>query len=144
MNWSKEGDEMVEAQPCEDYSEPLKVTPLAISNPFEAKDVEISSVSLEDGESGKKSHLSPWVRSKFQEFDTFLETPVKGLEELATNFLLVVEEKFRQRAAENAQNKTKGGGEGLQELRSLFSFVNYDSSSVKSHSSNWERALFVS
>ena len=56
-----------------------------------------------------------------------METPVEGLEELASNFLLAVEEKIRQRAAGNAlSKKTKGGGKGLRELRSLVSSINYD------------------
>ena len=66
----------------------------------------------------------------FQNFGYFLETPVEGLEELASNFLLAIEEKIRQRAAGNAlSKKTKGGGKGLGELRSLVSLVssiNYD------------------
>ena len=62
--------------------------------------------------------MSPWFQSKFQEFGSFLETPVEGLEELASNFLLVVAEKIRQRAVVNAlSKKTKGGGKGLRELR---------------------------
>ena len=43
----------------------------------------------------------------FQDFGSFLETPVEGLEELASNFLLAVEEKIRQRAAGNALSKKK-------------------------------------
>ena len=63
----------------------------------------------------------------FQDFGSFLEIPVEGLEELASNFLLAVEEKIRQRAAGNAlSKKTKGGGKGLRELRSLVSSINYD------------------
>ena len=63
----------------------------------------------------------------FQDFGSFLETLVEGLEELASNFLLAVEEKIRQRAAGNAlSKKTKGGGKGLRELRSLVSSFNYD------------------
>ena len=63
----------------------------------------------------------------FQDFGSFLETLVEGLEELASNFLLAVEEKIRQRAAGNAlSKKTKGGGKGLRELRSLVSSINYD------------------
>ena len=71
--------------------------------------------------------MSPWFQSKFQEFGSLLETPVEGLEELASNFLLAVEEKIRQRAAGNALSKErKGGGKGLRELRSLVSSINYD------------------
>ena len=77
-------------------------------------------------------------------FSSFLETPVEGLEELASNFLLAVE-KIRQRATVNAlSKKTKGGGKGLRELRSLVSSINYDSASGKARGSNRERALIVS
>ena len=38
----------------------------------------------------------------------------------------------------------KGGGRGLWELRSLFSSVNYDSSSFRPRSVSRERALIVS
>ena len=62
---------------------------------------------MEDGHSGNHSGMSPWFQCKFLEFDSFLETSVEGLEELTSNFLLVVEEKIRQRVAKNALRKTK-------------------------------------
>ena len=84
-------------------------------------------------------------QSKFQKFGSFLETPVESLEELASNFLLAVEEKIRQRAAGNAlRKKSKGRGKGLRELRSLMSSINYDSASGKARGSNRERAVIVS
>ena len=84
-------------------------------------------------------------QSKFQKFGSFLETPVESLEELASNFLLAVEEKIRQRATVNAlSKKTKGGGKGLRELRSLVSSINYDFASSKARGSNRERVLIVS
>ena len=74
-----------------------------------------------------------------------METPVEGLEEVASNFLLDVEEEIRQRATENALRKiTKEGGKGLRELRSLVSSINYDSTSSKSRGYNRERAMNVS
>ena len=73
-----------------------------------------------------------------------METLVESLEELASNFLLAVEEKIRQRAAANAlSKKSKGGGKGLRELRSLVSSINYDSTSSKARGSNRERAVIV-
>lgn len=51
--------------------------------------------------------MSPWFQCKFLEIGSFLETSVEGLEELASNFLLVVEKKIRQRAAKNALRKKK-------------------------------------
>ena len=84
-------------------------------------------------------------QSKFQKFGSFLETPVESLEEFASNFLLAVEEKIRQRAAGNAlRKKSKGRGKGLRELRSLMSSINYDSASGKARGSNRERAVIVS
>ena len=74
-----------------------------------------------------------------------METPVEGLEEVASNFLLDVEEEIRQRATENALRKiTKEGGKGLRELRSLVSSINYDSTSSKARGSNRERVVIVS
>ena len=67
------------------------------------------------------------------------------MEELASTFLLAVEEKIRQRAAGNAlRKKSKGRGKGLRELRSLMSSINYDSASGKARGSNRERAVIVS
>ena len=67
------------------------------------------------------------------------------MEELASNFLLAVEEKIRQRAVVNAlSEKKRGGGKGLRELRSLVSFINYDSASGKARGSNREMALIMS
>ena len=83
-------------------------------------------------------------QSKFQKFGSFLETPVESLEELASNFLLAVEEKIRQRAAGNAlRKKPKGRGKGLRELRSLMSSINYDSASGKARGSKREKAVIV-
>ena len=74
-----------------------------------------------------------------------METLVESLEELASNFLLAVEEKIRQRAAGNAlRKKPKGLGKGLRDLRSLMSSINYDSTSGKARGSNRERAVIVS
>ena len=77
--------------------------------------------------------MSQWFQSKFHGFDNFLETSVEGLEEVATSLLLAVEAKMKQREFElfAQKKKIKGGGRGLQELQSLFSSVNYDSSSVR-------------
>jgi len=83
-------------------------------------------------------------RASFRNLDSILETPVEGLEEVASNFLLDVEEKIRQRAIENALRKiTKEGGKGLRELRSLVSSINYDSTSSKARGSNRERAFRI-
>ena len=42
-------------------------------------------------------HLE-WFQSRFSGFDDFLVTSLQGLEEQATNFLLVVEAKLKRRA----------------------------------------------
>ena len=111
-----------------------------MSKSIETQEVDNLSGCLEDGQFRIHSSLSPWFQGKFQEFGSFLETPIEGLEELASNFLLAVEEKIRQRAAANVlSKKTKGGGKGLRELRSLVSSINYNA-----RGSNRERALIVS
>ena len=53
-----------------------------------------------------------------------METPVEGLEELASKFLLTVEEKSRQRAVEIVLRKTIEGRrtrfKGVKELGELY------------------------
>ena len=90
--------------------------------------------------------MSQWFQSKFQGLDNFLETSVEGLEEVATSFPLAVEVKMKQRESElSAQRKKiKGGRRGLRELQSLFSSINFNSSSVRPRSVSRERALIVS
>ena len=144
-SWSEEGGEMVEFDRCGlDISEPLNVASLAISKSIETQEVDNLSIFLEDGQSRNHSSMSPWFQSKFPEFGSFMETLVEDLKELASNFLLVVEEKIRQRATKNAlRKKTKGGGKGLRELRSLVSSINYDSASGKARGSKREKAVIV-
>ena len=92
--WSEEGDEMIEFGWCgSDCSEPLNVTPLATLKSTETQEVNKLSTLLEGGQSGNHYGMSPWFQNKFQEFCTFVETPVKGVEVFASNFLLAVEEK---------------------------------------------------
>ena len=127
-----------------DISKPFNVTPLAMSKSIETQEVDNLSAFLEDGQSRNRSSMSPWFQSKFQDFGSFLETSVEGLEELASNFFLAIEEKIRQRASENAfGKKKKDGGKGLRELRSLVSSINYDYASSKARGSNRERAVIV-
>ena len=73
-----------------------------------------------------------WVKNITQsgskvdfEFDDFLGTSLKGLEEQATDFLLVVEVELYQRVAkEKNQWKLKSlGVKGIRELRGLFSSI---------------------
>ena len=74
-----------------------------------------------------------------------METLVEGLEVFSSNFLLAIKEKNRQGLQRMFwEKKSKGGGKGLRELRSLVSSINYDSASSKSRGSNRERAVIVS
>ena len=94
-----DGNGMVEfARIDSDCSELLNVTPSAISNSIGIHVDENLSGLLEDDQSGNQACLSPLFQSKYQEFGSFLGTSIKGLEELASNFILLVEEKSRQRA----------------------------------------------
>ena len=126
----------------EDSLEPLSVSPLAMSSSMEAPIIRDHLDRVED----VSPQMSQWFQSKFQGLDNFLETSVEGLEEVATSFPLAVEVKMKQRESElSAQRKKiKGGRRGLRELQSLFSSINFNSSSVRPRSVSRERALIVS
>ena len=82
---------------------------------------------------------------KFSGFDDFLGTSLKGLEEPATNFLLVVEAELQQRAIkEKTEQAVKSSGKkGIRELRGLFSSINYGSASFRRSSNGKDRALII-
>ena len=71
---------------------------------------------------------------------------LKGLENQATNFLLVVEAKLHRRATleKKARDLKSLGVKGIRELKGLFSSITYGSTSTRRSSINRERALFVS
>ena len=74
---------------------PLSVEPLAFSLPSGMEGQEVLGVeNLVWGEA-----YSKWFQSRFKGFDNFLGTSLKGLENQATTFLLVVEAELHRRAA---------------------------------------------
>ena len=79
-------------------------------------------------------------------FDDFLGTSLKGLEELATTFLLAVENEIQQRAFKDKIDKSEksSGRKGIRELRGLFSSVNYGSVPARRSSYGKDKALFAS
>ena len=88
---------------------------------------------------------SKWFQRRFNNFDSFLGTSPEGLEDQATEFLLVVEAELNRRAKVN--KKTRGlkssGVKGLRELKGLFSSINYGSTSARRSGINRDRVLFV-
>ena len=80
---------------------------MAISNSIGIHVDENLSGLLEDDRSGNQARFSTWFQSKYQEFGSILGSSIEGLDELASNFLLAVEEKSRQKAAKNALNHYK-------------------------------------
>ena len=74
-----------------DSSPPLNVDPLAFSLPMGAMDIFERSATLDVETLLGKDIYSKWFQEKFSGFDDFLGTSLKGLEEPATKFLLVVE-----------------------------------------------------
>ena len=74
-----------------DSSPPLNVDPLAFSLPMGAMDISERSPTLDVETLLGQDIYSKWFQKKFSGFDDFLGTSLKGLEELATKFLLAVE-----------------------------------------------------
>ena len=93
-----------------------------------------------------KDNYSEWFQEKFSGFYDFLGTSHKGLEELATKFLLAVEAKLQLRAINEKTEKTVKSSrrKGIRELRGLFSFVNYGSTSSRHIGNGKDRALIIS
>ena len=122
---------------------PLTVEPLAYSLPMDNGD---GSATLVVKNLLGKDNYSEWFQEKFSGFDDFLRTSLKGLEEPATNFLLVVEAELQQRAFKEKIEQTvkSSGRKGITELRGLFSFVNYGSTSIRRIGNGKERAFIIS
>ena len=74
---------------------PLVVESLAFSLPLAMEGQEV--LGVENPVRGEA--YSKWVQSKFKGFDNFLGTSLKGLENQATTFLLVVEAELHRRVA---------------------------------------------
>ena len=129
-----------------DSSPPLNVKPLAFSLPRGVKDISKGSVTRVMEKLLGKDNYSEWFQEKFSGFDDFLRTSLKGLEELATKFLLAVEAQLQLRAIKEKTEKTVKSSrrKGIGELRGLFSFVNYGSTSSRCIGNGKDRALIIS
>ena len=121
---------------------PLAVEPLAFSLPLAMEGQEVVGV---ESPMRKKSY-SEWFQSRFNGFDNFLGMSLKGLENQATNFLLVVKAELHRRAAleEKACDPKSFGVKDIRELKGLSSSINYGSTSTRRNGINRERALSVS
>ena len=88
---------------------------------------------------------SEWFQRRFNNFDSFLGTSLEGLGDQATEFLLAVEAKLKQRAEVNklTHGVKSSGVKGLRELKGLFSSINYGSTSARRSGTNRARVLFV-
>ena len=93
----------------------------------------------------REEAYSKWFQTRFNGFDNFLGTSLKGLENQATTFLLVVEAELHGRATleKKARDLKSFGVKGLRELKGLFSLINYGSTSTRRSGINREQALFV-
>ena len=134
-----------EASQFSDSSPPLSVDPLAFSLPLDATDFSDKPASLVVDTLLGKGSYSDWFKDKFSDFDDFLGTSLKGLEEPATAFLLAVENEIQQRAFKDKIDKSEksAGRKGIRELRGLFSSVNYGSASARRFSYGKDKALFA-
>ena len=65
-----------------------------------------------------KVNYSDWFQEKFNGFDDFLGTSLKGLEELATKFQLVVEAELQQKAVKEKTEQAvkRSRRKGIREL----------------------------
>ena len=81
--------------PNEGGLSPLAVEPLAFSLPLAMEGQEVVGVESP----ARKESYSEWIQSRFNRFDNFLGTSLKGFENRATNFLLAIEAELHRRAA---------------------------------------------
>ena len=75
--------------------------------------------------SESQESYSDWLQKRLNNFDSFLGTSLKGLEDQAIEFLLVVEAKLNRRAKVNKKpcSLKCSGGKGFRELKRLFSSI---------------------
>ena len=127
-------------------SPPLNVELLAFSLPMGVLDISEGSTTLDVEKLLGKVNYSELFQEKFSGFDDFLGTSLKGLEELATNFLLAIEAELQQRAIKEKTEKAVEslGRKGIRDLRGLFNSVNYGSASLRRIGNGKERALIIS
>nr|XP_023928376.1 uncharacterized protein LOC112039709 [Quercus suber] len=134
-----------DASQLSDSSPPLNVEPLAISLPRGVMDISEGSATQNEESLLGKDNFSEWFQEKFNGFDDFLGTSLKGLEEPATNFLLAVETELQKRAIKEQTEKAlkSSGWKGIRELRGLFSSVNYGPASPRRIGFGKDRALLT-
>ena len=91
----------------------------------------------------RKESYFEWFQSRFNGLDNFLGVSLQGLENQATDFLLVVEPEVHHRAAleKKACDLKCSGVKGIREFKGLFSSINYGSTSSRRNSTNREWAL---
>ena len=131
----------------EDANQPLTVEPLASSRPLAmAKQSVVDEERFVDVDNSERQvPYSEWFQRRFNNFNSFLGTSLKGLEDQATEFLLAVEaELYRRAEVKKKSCGSKGSGvKGLRELKGLFSSINYGSSSSRRCGINRNRVLSV-
>ena len=142
-NWVSDTYSEYDKLPNEGGLLPLVVEPLAFSLPLAMEGQEVMSVE----NPVREEAYSEWFQSRFNGFDNFLGTSLKGLENQATTFLLAVEAELHRRAALEKKKKARdlksSRVKGIKELKGLFSSINYGSTSTRRSGINRERTLSV-
>jgi len=147
----EEEEVLVEDWISDSYSEvayqPLAVEPLASSLPSALANLSVMDeerfVGVDNSE--RQVPYSEWFQRRFNNFDSFLGTSLKGLEDQATKFLLAVEVELKRRAEVNKITRSFKipGVKGLRELKGLFNSINYGSTSARRSGSNRDWVLSV-
>ena len=124
----------------EDAYQPLAVEPLASFLPSALANLSVMDEERFVGVDNLERQLpySEWFQRRFNNFDSFLGTSLKGLENQATKFLLAVEVELKRRAEVNKITRSFKIPvvKGLRELKGLFSSINYGSTSARRSGSN--------
>ena len=143
-DWSSDFSPEIATQHM-DSSTPLNIDPLAFSLPTDATIISNQPVPTVDDSFLGKGRYSEWFKDKFNGFHDFLGTSLKGLEEPAADFLLVVENEIQQRTFKEKKNNSEksSGRKGIRELKGLFSSVNYGSTPSRRSSYGKDRALIT-
>ena len=135
-NWVSDTYSEYDKLPNEGGLLPLVVEPLAFSLPLAMEGQEVMSVE----NPVREEAYSKWFQSRFNRFDNFLGTSLKGLENQATTFLLAVEAELKKKKARDLKSSRV---KGIKELKGLFSSINYGSTSTRRSGINREQTLSV-
>ena len=124
----EEEEVLVEDWISDSYSgvayQPLAVEPLASSLPLALANLSIMDeerfVGVDNSE--RQVPYSEWFQRRSNNFDSFLGTSLKGLEDQAIEFLLAVEVELKRRAEVNkiTHGFKSSWVKGLRELKGLF------------------------